>query len=602
VTLDGLLRAGATDSSIVDPERRPSSWGWNASADRTRGPPHGWRLRGRVLTLEDIFRSIRRRWRLAAGIFLLACIGVGVFVFTRERDKPPIRYRATVTVQIASPAPKAANPGHKTTSTTVSVAAGQGVAKLALSTPTRNAALRGAKLAPPSRTVVFGAQVAPDGSVITLGVTAPTRVLATTVATSWGKAFSTARRTSAHDRIIAEQKQLTHKSHLLHQELLTVDLKLAKLLPGIYGGVFRFDKSFGTSAAGKNSSGSNTGAGITPAVPDGASTYVFNLALERPQLLDQITAIGTQTAKLTLTDVTPDAFARVLSQSPARPATKVRSTTVPAAGGLLGGLALGLAAAVLVDRRDRRIRDPRTAATAFGAPVLSIVPSATYSDYAVLSDPLSNVAEAYRGLAATSIATDRLPKAIMVSTPHGDAHEEVAANYAAALSRFGLKVALIATTPDQAWYAERFDSPHDGAADHASSNHGASTFPELLVAAHAGTLDGRLSEQLASDDRAPNLVVVPPSSDAPAHLPVDGLPPLLQALGDSGIDVVVVSGPALLEDADATIVAWATRCVLWAIVDGEITSTEARAAAARLELAGVVPFGVVMVGNRSNGI
>jgi len=171
-------------------------------------------------------------------------------------------------------------------------------------------------------------------------------------------------------------------------------------------------------------------------------------------------------------------------------------------------------------------RQPAAAATrhasTFGSIPPSIVPSATHRDYAVLSDPLSNVAEAYRGLAATSIATDRLPKAIMVSTPHGDAHEEVAANYAAALSRFGLKVALIATTPDQAWYAERFDSPHGGAADHASSNHGGSTFPELLVAAHAGTLDGRLSDRLASDDRAPNLVVVPPSSDAPAHLPVDG--------------------------------------------------------------------------------
>ncbi|HEY5172839.1 MAG TPA: hypothetical protein VIK54_14010, partial [Acidimicrobiia bacterium] len=462
-----------------------------------------------------------------------------------------------------------------------------------------NAALRGAKLAPPSRTVVFGAQVAPDGSVITLSVTAPTRVLASTVATSWGKAFSTARRTTAHDRIVAEQKQLVHKSHLLHQELLTVDLKLAKLLPGIYGGIFRFDKSFGTSAGGKGSS--NSSSSNTPQVPDGASTYVFNLALERPQLLDQITAIGTQIAGLTLTDVTPDAFARVVSQTPARSATKVRSVTKPAAGGLFAGLVVGLAAAVLVDRRDRRIRDPRTAASAFGAPVLSIVPSTTYGDYAVLSDPLSNVAEAYRGLAATSIATDRLPKAIMVSTPHGDAHEEVAANYAAALSRFGLKVALIATTPDQAWYAERFESSPRGAPE-VSPNHGGSTFPELLVAAHAGTLDGRLSDQLASDVRAPNLVVVPPSSEAPAHLPVDGLPPLLQALGDSGIDVVVVSGPALLEDADATIVAWATRCVLWAIVDGEITSTEARAAAARLELAGVVPFGVVMVGNRSNGI
>jgi hypothetical protein len=179
-----------------------------------------------------------------------------------------------------------------------------------------------------------------------------------------------------------------------------------------------------------------------------------------------------------------------------------------------------------------------------------------------------------------------------------------------------LKVALIATGPDQAWYAERFDGVHNGAApdssDHdslregathgTSSDHAGSTFPELLVAAHAGTLNGHLFDQMVSDDRAPNLVVVPPADETPAHLPVDGLPPLLEALADAGIDITVVSGPALLEDADATIVAWATRCVLWVIVEGEITSTEARAAAARLELAGVVPFGVVMVGHRSNGI
>ena len=167
-----------------------------------------------------------------------------------------------------------------------------------------------------------------------------------------------------------------------------------------------------------------------------------------------------------------------------------------------------------------------------------------------------------------------------------------------------MKVALIATSPEQAWYAERFDSApaaNGGATDVTTRGHG-STFPELLAAAHAGTLNGQLRDGLSSDERAPNLVVVPPSDEAPAQLPVDGLPPLLLALADAGIDIVVVSGPALLEDADATIVAWATRCVLWAIVEGEITSTEARAAAARLELAGVVPFGVVMVGNRLGGI
>ncbi|MDQ1447802.1 MAG: hypothetical protein QOC79_773, partial [Actinomycetota bacterium] len=506
--------------------------------------------------------------------------------------------------------------GKKATTTTAPVVTTSGVGRLATSAPVRAAALRGAHVAPTIKTIGFRANVLTGDQYVTLAVTAPTRVLASTVATSWGKAFATARKKAAHDNVLAQQRQLHQQALLLHDELLAVDLKLAKLLPGIYGGVFRIDRGFGTSAAKQPPSASSSGAGDVPKVPDGASTYVLNLALERPQLIQQITDLGTRTAELTLTNVTPDSFARVLSQTPAQLAVKGRPVRIPAAAGLLGGLALGLGAAVAVDRRDRRIRDPRAAATAFGAPVLSLVPWTSRSDYVILSDPLSNAAEAYRGLAATSIATDRLPKAIMVSTPHGDAHEDVAANYAAALSRFGLKVALIATGPDQAWYAERFDGVHNGAApdssDHdssregathgASSDHAGSTFPELLVAAHAGTLNGHLFDQMVRDDRAPNLVVVPPADETPAHLPVDGLPPLLEALADAGIDITVVSGPALLEDADATIVAWATRCVLWVIVEGEITSTEARAAAARLELAGVVPFGVVMVGHRSNGI
>jgi hypothetical protein len=536
-----------------------------------------------------------------------------VFVFLRERDKPPVRYRAVVTVQIAarSSTPKQ-GAGKKETTTTAPVITASGVGKLATSAPVRAAALRGANVAPTIRTISFGANVLSGDQFATLTVTAPTRVLASTVATSWGKAFSAARRQTAHDHILAEQRQLHQHALLLHDELLSVDLKLAKLLPGIYGGIFRIDRGFGTSAANKPPSSSGSSAGDVARVPDGASLYVLNLALERPQLIQQITDVGTRTAELTLTNVTPDAFAKVLSQTPAQLVAKGRPVRLPAAGGLLGGLALGIGAAVAIDRRDRRIRDPRAAATAFGAPVLSLVPWTSRSDYVILSDPLSNVAEAYRGLAATSIATDRLPKAIMVSTPHGDAHEDVAANYALALSRFGLKVALIATGPDQAWYADRFDAAHNGSndvdasdddsSDGASSDHAGSTFPELLVAAHAGTLDGHLFDQLASDERAPNLVVVPPANEAPTHLPVDGLPPLLEALGDAGIDITVVSGPALLEDADATIVAWATRCVLWVIVEGEVTSTEARAAAARLELAGVVPFGVVMVGHRSNGI
>jgi hypothetical protein len=542
-----------------------------------------------------------------AGVFLLACIGVGLFVFSRERDKPPVRFRSAVTIQIAPQAQAPAKGNTATTSAPVIVTAGP--AKLATSAATRTAALRGAHVAPTARAIGFSANVLRGDQFIVLTVTAPTRVLASSVATSWGKTFSAARRLTAQQQLQAQQRQLVKQNKLLHQELQSVDVRLAKLMPGIYSGIFRFDNAFGTSSRKGGSSSSN--AAEVPRVPDGASIYATNLVFERPQLLAQISDISDKTAKLTLTGVTPDAFAKVLSQTPPRLATKTRSVTVPAAGGLLGGLALGVGAAVAMDRRDRRIRDPRSAASAFAAPVLSLIPSTTDGDYIFLSDPYSNVAEAYRGLAATSIATDRLPKAIMVSTPHGDAHDEVAANYAAALSRFGLKVALIATTPEQAWYARRFVSvppalPEDSSdgtlAGHIPSDHSGATFPELLASAHAGTLNGHLGDRLASDERAPNLVVVPPSEETSVQLPVDGLPLLLQALADAGIDVTIISGPALLEDADATIVAWATRCVLWAIVSGEITSTEARAAAARLELAGVVPFGVVMVGHRLHGI
>jgi hypothetical protein len=126
--------------------------------------------------------------------------------------------------------------------------------------------------------------------------------------------------------------------------------------------------------------------------------------------------------------------------------------------------------------------------------------------------------------------------------------------------------------------------------------------PELLDRAQSGTLAPGLPQQLPATDRAPNLVVVPPADSPVLNLPIDGLPALLDALSEGGVDITVISGPPLLEEADATIVAWATRNVLWAIIPGEVTRAEARAAAARMELAGVTPFGVVMVEPQTLGV
>jgi len=264
-----------------------------------------------------------------------------------------------------------------------------------------------------------------------------------------------------------------------------------------------------------------------------------------------------------------------------------------------------------------------------------------------------------RSLAATSISTDSLPQAIMVTTPKGTIHDTVAANFAAGLARLGVRVALIGTIPRQGWFigypiADLDDDAPDqfgdeethpeaeagddrqgpegalpsqddtrtqepqgapDARDTAEEDAGESTYPasppvegatppymeqgdpspnlmELLEQAQSGQLPDDLVESLATID-VPNLHIVPPNGLTEYSL--DGLPPLLDALARGGIDTVVIAGPALLEDPNATIIAWSTRNVLWALEMGHVDARDAQLAADRLEIAGVAPFGIAVV-------
>jgi hypothetical protein len=524
-----------------------------------------------------------------AGIGLLTCVAVGIFVFGRKHHTQPVRYRSTATVRVAPQVKTAKASGSKKKSTTSTTAvqniAISGPQKFALRSTVRNGALRASHI-PPNAAIGFNAKLNNTQDVLSLVVTAPSRFQAQVVARNWSAGFATARKADAKQAIVREKRQINRKVTQLHDELLRVDARLTKLMPIVYGGILRYSAPNGNRGSGKNGP-STVG---PPPVPEQGSVHALNLANERIQILSSLGAAGVKSAELQIENVTPQVFATMIGQTPATRVSQVRSTTLPALGGLFGGLLFALGAALLVDRADRTIRDPEEAALTFSAPVLSIIP-ADGEDFAVIAEPNSLAAEAYRGLAAMSIATDRLPKAIMVSTPTGDAHAQVAANFAAALSRLGLKVALMATSADQDWYLESFVSPN-----------GMMRLPELLDRAQSGTLSPGLPQQLPMTDRAPNLVVVPPADEPMLHLPIDGLPALLQALSDGGVDVTVISGPPLLEEADATIVAWATRNVLWAIVPGEVTRAEARAAAARMELAGVTPFGVVMVEPQTLGV
>jgi hypothetical protein len=521
-----------------------------------------------------------------AAIGLLTCVAVGIFVFGRKHHTEPVRYRSTASIRIApQPAKDKSNNSNKKSNTSTTQApniALSGPQKFALGKSVIAQTLTRSRLPKKSSGVAFSAKLNTTQDVLSLIVTAPSKFAAQTAAHNWGAVFGRARRVEAQKQIKLNKRRLTQRVSQLHNELLKVDAQLVKLMPIVYHGILRYNKPNGNQFT--------DGTTGPPPVPEQGSTHALNLANERVQLLSTLADTGQKQAALQISHVTASTQALVIGQTPATRVSQTRATTLPALGGLFGGLLFALGAALLVDRADRTIRDPEEAALTFSAPVLSIIP-ADGEDFAVIAEPNSLAAEAYRGLAAMSIATDRLPKAIMVSTPTGDAHAQVAANFAAALSRLGLKVALMATSTDQDWYLDSFSSPS-----------GMMRLPELLDRAQSGTLTPGLPQQLPMTDSAPNLVVVPPAESPMLHLPIDGLPALLQALSDGGVDVTVISGPPLLEEADATIGAWATRNVLWAIIPGEVTRAEARAAAARMELAGVAPFGVVMVEPQTLGV
>jgi Mrp family chromosome partitioning ATPase len=318
-------------------------------------------------------------------------------------------------------------------------------------------------------------------------------------------------------------------------------------------------------------------------LPDDLPLDAVLLLYERNAVLNRVNQVQFRYADLAAQALSPNAYVEVLERPDAfRVADSGLPPVIPLAIGLGAILALAVGAPVLKDRLDRSVSTSKQAATVFGAPVLSRIPSLSQRNGTWVTAGTPQDA-AFRSLAATSVATGRLPKAILVTSPVGVAQDAVAANFAAALATMGMRVALVATAPRQDWIMVDWDR--------------VTALPDLLALAHSGRLDGQLPQHLGRT-HLDNLLFVPAGTDQQdLHLSLDGLPPLLGSFASSDIDVTVIAGPALLDDANATIMAWATGSVLWAVRTGEISESDAREAAGRLELAGVQPFGVAIVGN-----
>lgn len=524
------------------------------------------------MQLVDVFRSVRHHWRTSVGILLLCGTALGLFLFTRNEVRADDRWLASVQVLVPSRTKDGVRPEG------VPPELLQGQTTVALSGSTTSAALEQAGLDESTRgQVAFAFTANESADILTLSVTGPDREQAIALADAYASAYIDTRREAVANGSEAGREGARISLAALSGRLVGVEAELRSIDPDL---LLLLDPT---------PTGSEEGDGASPAIdlPPGTPLDAVLLVYERRYLLDRI--VGTQQAygASSVEAIVPQAFATVVERLLPRQVTpELPSPLLPAAVALATALLLALAVPVLIDRLDHSIRDSRTAGRAFAAPVLSSIPASSPADLAALARPGSARDNAYRSLAATSVATDQLPRAILVTSPVGEMQDTVAANFAAALAGLGLRVALVATDPRQGWFLDTSDTSGR-----------APTLPDLLALAHGGRLNGQVRDSLVSTG-VHNLAVLAPGA-ASADALLDGLPPLLDALAAADVDVTVIAGPALLEEPAATILAWSTRSVLWVVEAGEVTEHEAREAASRLELAGATPFGVAMVDVKS---
>jgi Mrp family chromosome partitioning ATPase len=526
---------------------------------------------------------VRRRWRLFTGIILLACIGVGIFLAFRDEPNRPVRYRTIAEIQIAEKVPEVQverKPG-LTTTTRLSINRFNGPEDLAMRNYVRTGALRRVGLPADVRGIGMQSTINEDEDTVFLTVSSRRPATSQRLALAWAQEFARARRDVGKRGVEREKERIRKDLAALRRRLLVVDFvllqkvaRLPDLVPNGSGGC------------------GNTRTPTPLPLNERAPLSQQLLAFERCALISRIAEDATRYAELSTKGTIPNAFARIIGQTdPLRTFPPEPSKVAPAGFGLLAGIVTALGATLVVDRIDRSIRSNDAAAAAFGAPVLGTMPPLDDDVWlAVLEEPGSPAGEAYRALGAMALSTDRLPRTLMVTTPHGDACDEVATNLAAALARYHARVVVLATAPHQDPYFASFAPPEEGPG----------TLPALLDLASSGQLEGGVLRRLWSHTWVSSLFAIRPPADQTGGLAINGLAPLLGALEAEGVDVCVIAGPPLLEHAESTIVAWTAGSILWTLRQGEIKLTDARASVSRVQLAdGVEPFGVVVVEERS---
>jgi polysaccharide biosynthesis transport protein len=236
-----------------------------------------------------------------------------------------------------------------------------------------------------------GLTAAKVGESVSVGVKGETDVIEVS-ATSTSPVLAAAIANTYTQQFVDEQRNANRK--FLKSALVQVNKQLAQLPPS---------QRFGTDA--------------------------LNLQ-ERAQTLRYLAGLGYNNAQV--------AGEALVPSSPSSPKTK-RNTILGAVLGLL----LGLGVALLLERLDRRIREPEDLERVYGLPMLGAVPKNT----AIAGSALPPIeAEAFSLIRAhlRFFNVDRDVRTVVIASPApGDGKSTIARHLAAAAARFGSRVLLL---------------------------------------------------------------------------------------------------------------------------------------------------------------
>jgi capsular polysaccharide biosynthesis protein len=349
----------------------------------------------------DYTGVLRRRWPIVVAGAVVGLVAALAYVIVAPKS-----YDATAAVYVSSTGADVGN----------AASGGKGGGLVNMSTEAQLvtsgtvAGLAGHMMHSPLATYALSKEVAvvnpPNSQVLTITCTASTADGAATCANDFAAAYLQNRRTSAAASLNAQIKLLQGKVSALQKSMTKLDGQIATL-----------PKNSATRLSDLS-------------VLDGDRTQVTSLNAE-------ITTLTGQAANV------QGGHVITVATAPAKPAKPSKTVDLPA--GLFAGLLIGLIAAFVWDRRDKRLHSAGDVERQLGLPVMLALPRKAFGRQLSLASPRSRTGRAFTELAHTVAASlgEGSHIVLVAGTTPGPGASVVAANLAAALARTHSEAVLV---------------------------------------------------------------------------------------------------------------------------------------------------------------